>query len=132
MIGREGEVVGLTGQVDRLEAEIRRLAMRLDEPGRRPPRLGRLSGTGFFLAAILAVSGGAALLQQATPRLDVIGPNNDVRVSIKVDPNNGSAGLEILGVNGRRLIFLGTSQTGLPNLAFYDPTGQRIVREVGP
>ena len=49
-----------------------------------------------------------------------------------MDPNNGSAGLEVLGVNGQRALFLGTSKDGLPNLALYDPTGQRIVREVAP
>jgi len=132
MIGQDGDVAGLAGQVDRLEAEVRRLTLRLDESERGHRRLLRLSGTGLLLAIVLLFAGGAALLQQGTPRLDVIGPNNDIRVSIRVDPNNGSAGLEVLGVNGRRVIFLGTSQAGLPNLAFYDPTGQRIIREVAP
>ena len=87
---------------------------------------------GAFLLMVLLSAGGAALLQQGVPRLDVVGPNNDVRVSIRVNPNNGSAGLEVLGVNGQRAIFLGTSKDGLPNLALYDPTGQRIVRELTP
>jgi hypothetical protein len=132
MIRQDGEVAGLEGQVDRLEAEVRRLTLRLDESERGHRRLFRLSGTGAFLFTVLLFAGGAALLQQGTPRLDVVGPNNDVRVSIRVDPNNGSAGLEVLGVNGQRAIFLGTSKDGLPNLALYDPTGQRVVRELTP
>jgi len=132
MIGQDGEGTGLAGQVERLEAEIRRLTLRLDESERARRRRWRLCGTGAFLASILAIGGGAALLQTGVPRLDVIGPNDDIRVSIRVDPNNGSAGLEILGVNGRRAIFLGTSKDGLPNLALYDPSGQRIVRELAP
>src|SRR5438270_10120236 len=118
MIERDEDAPGLAGQVDRLEVEIRGLTLRLAESERRHRRLLRLGGTGAFLATVLLMAGGAALLQQGTPRLDVIGPNNDIRVSIRVDPNNGSAGLEVLGVNGRRVIFLGTSQAGLPNLAF--------------
>ena len=94
--------------------------------------LGFMAGAGLLVATVLLSAGGAALLQQGVPRLDVIGPNNDVRVSIRVDPTNGSAGLEVLGVDGRRALFLGTSKDGLPNLALYDPTGQRIVREVAP
>src|SRR5436305_15050233 len=122
MIGQDGEVPGLAGQVERLEAEIRRLTLRLDESERVHRRRSRLFGTGAFLAAILLFGGGAALLQRAYPRLDVVGPNDDIRVSIRVDPNNGSAGLEVLGVNGRRAIFLGTSKDGLPNLALYAPS----------
>jgi hypothetical protein len=132
MIGQDGEVAGLAGQVDRLEAELRKLTLRLDESERGHRRLLRLSGTGAFLLTVLLFAGGAALLQQGVPRLDVVGPNNDVRVSIRVDPNNGSAGLEVLGVDGRRALFLGTSKDGVPNLALYDPTGQRILRELTP
>jgi hypothetical protein len=132
MIGQDGDVTGLAGQVDRLEAEVRRLALRLDESERGHRRLLRVAGTGLLLATVLLSAGGAALLQQGTPRLDVVGPNNDVRISIRVDPNNGSAGLEVLGVNGQRAIFLGTSKDGVPNLALYDPTGQRILRELTP
>ncbi len=108
------------------------MASRLDASERGHRRLIRLSATGALLLMVLMIAGGAAFLQQGASRVDVFGPNNDVRVSIKVDPNNGSAGLEVLGLNGRRVIFLGTSQAGLPNLAIYDPTGQRIVREVAP
>jgi len=64
--------------------------------------------------------------------VDVVGPNNDVRVSMAVDPTGGSAGLEIFGPNGRKLSFPGTSREGLPDLVFYGPTGGRIVREFGP
>ena len=132
MIGQDGDVTGLAGQVDRLESEIRRLARRLDESERGHRRRLRLSGAGLSVATVLLSAGSAALLQQGVPRLDVVGPNNDLRVSIRVNPINGSAGLEVLGVNGQRAIFLGTSKDGLPNLALYDPTGQRIVREVTP
>ena len=132
MIGQDGDVTGLAGQVDRLESEIRKLTLRLDESERGHRRRMRVAGAGLLVATVLLSAGGAALLQQGVPRLDVIGPNNDLRVSIRVDPNNGSAGLEVLGVNGQRAIFLGTSKDGLPNLALYDPTGQRIVREVAP
>jgi len=132
MIGQDGDLPGLVGQIDRLEEEIQRLALRLDTSERDHRRRMREAKTGLFLATILLFAGGAALLVERVTRLDVIGPNNDVRVSMSVDPNTGSAGLEIFGVNGRRVIFLGTSRDGLPNLAIYDPTGQRIVREVAP
>ncbi len=89
-------------------------------------------GTGAFAATVLLLAGGAVLIGQQVNRLDVLGPNNDVRLAMSVDPISGSAGLEIFGVNGRKVIFLGTSREGLPNLSMYDPTGRVIIREVAP
>jgi hypothetical protein len=131
MVGPIGDVSGLVEKVDRLEEELRILTLRADESARRHRRGLRAAGLGAFVAAVLLCGGGAALVQQFN-QVNVVGPNNDVRVSMKVDPITGSAGLEILGVNGRRVIFLGTSQEGLPNLAIFDATGQRIVREIAP
>jgi hypothetical protein len=131
MMGPIGDGSELVEKIHRLEEELRGITLRLDKSERGNRRM-RLAGAGVFIATILLFAGGAALLGDRVARLDVVGPNNDIRASISVDPNSGSAGLEILGLNGRRVIFLGTSQDGIPNLAIFDPTGQRIVREVAP
>ncbi|WP_435007925.1 hypothetical protein P12x_005189 [Tundrisphaera lichenicola] len=118
-------------RVDQLQTLLRDVSDRLDRSERRHRRRFRLAVVGGCSAALLLMAGGAAYVQQFT-RLDVIGPSNDIRVSTTVDPVSGSAGIEILSVEGRRVIFLGTTRDGLPNLSMYDPTGQKIVREVAP
>ena len=84
------------------------------------------------MAVLLMVAGGAALHGGLVPRLDVLGPANEVRVSISVNEETGSAGLEVFGLNGRRVAFLGTSHEGVPNLALYDPAGVAVVRSITP
>ncbi len=121
----------LAGKVIRLEEELRSLAHRLDE-AERGSRRWRRAGAGVLAMAALLVAGGAAHLGGLVPRLDVVGPNNDVRVSIGVNPATGSAGVEIIGLNGRKVAFLGTSDEGIPNLALYDPAGVAVVRSFRP
>jgi len=131
MNGPTVDVSALLDRIHRLEEDLARVNLRLDRSELARPCLSRLAGAGAFLTAVLLFVGGAAFAQRFD-RLDVVGPNNDVRLSMGVDPVSGSAGLEIFGLNGRKMIFLGTSREGLPNLAMYDPTGERIVREITP
>jgi len=121
----------LEGKVVLLEEELRSLALRLDRSERGYRRL-RRAGAGVLATAVLLLAGGAAQHVGLVPRLDVIGPANEVRVSISVNEETGSAGLEIFGLNGRRVAFLGTSHDGIPNLALYDPAGVAIVRSFTP
>jgi hypothetical protein len=131
MTGYIGDRSDLTGKVARLEEELRSLALRLDRSERGLRRMRRV-GAGSFAAVVLMLVGGAAQLGTRTPRLDVVGPNDDVRVSISVNQASGSAGLEVFGLNGRRVLFLGTSAEGVPNMALYDAAGQGIVRTFTP
>lgn len=131
MTGRSVDEAGWVGRIDRLEEELRGVTRRLEESERAHRRL-RRSGAGALIASVVLIAGGAAQLVGRVPRLDVVGPNNDVRASISVNPENGSAGLEVFGMNGRRVVFLGTSEAGTPNLAIYDPSGQVIVRNLLP
>ena len=121
----------LAGRVVQLEEELRRLTLRLDRSDRGYRRL-RRAGAVVMAAAVLLLAGGAAQLGGLVPRLDVVGPTNQVRISLSVNEETGSAGLEIFGVNGRRVAFLGTSHTGIPNLALYDPEGLAVVRSFTP
>ncbi len=130
-MGQIGDASHLAEKVDRLEESLRHMTLRLERAEQHGRRRARLAATAAFGAAMLMFAGGALFVQQVT-RLDVIGPNNDVRLAMSVDPITGSAGLEIFGVNGRKMIFLGTSRDGLPNLSMYDPSGLRIIREVAP
>jgi len=114
-----------------LEEDLRRVTRRLDD-SERARRRARKAGAGVLIASALLLVGGAAQLANRVARLDVVGPNDDVRASISVNPENGSAGLEVFGINGRRVVFLGTSANGTPNLAIYDPSGQAIVRSLTP
>jgi hypothetical protein len=132
MTGHIGNPSDLAGKVIRLEEELRSLALRLDKSERRHRRLRRVSAGGLATAAVLLLAGSAAQFGGLVPRLDVIGPANQVRVSISVNEETGSAGLEIFGLNGRRVAFLGTSHEGIPNLALYDPAGVAIVRSFTP
>jgi hypothetical protein len=131
MMGQTGDVSEMVGKIQRLEEELRDVTLRLDKSERGNHRM-RLAGSGVLIAAVLLIAGGAAQLSNRVARLEVVGPNNDVRVAISVNPDNGSAGMEVFGTNGRRVIFLGTSSTGTPNLSIYDPSGQNVIRSVAP
>lgn len=121
----------LAGHVIRLEEQLRSLAHRLDQ-AERGNRRWRRAGVAALATVSLLVAGGAAHLGGLVPRLDVVGPSNDVRVSIAVNQATGSAGVEIFGLNGRKVAFLGTSDEGIPNLALYDPAGVAVVRSFRP
>jgi hypothetical protein len=131
MTGQIGDVSEMVGKIQRLEEELRGVTLRLGESERGNQRM-RLAGAGVLIAAVLLIAGGAAQLSTRVARLEVVGPNNDVRVAISVNPDNGSAGLEVFGTDGRRVVFLGTSATGTPNLSIYDPSGQNVIRSVAP
>src|SRR3954466_1328222 len=133
MTGQIGDVSEMVGKIQRLEEELRGVTLRLDqsERGNRRMRLAG-AGAGVLAAAILLIAGGAAQVSNRVARLDVVGPNNDVRVSISVNPETGSTGMEVFAVDGRRVVFLGTSANGTPNLSIYDPTGQNVIRSVTP
>ncbi len=131
MTGRSGIGVDWVERIGRLEEELRGVTHRLEESERAHRRM-RRAGAGGLIAAVLLLAGGAAQFAGRVPRLDVVGPNNDVRAAISVNPEYGSAGLAGFGVNGRRVVFLGTSEDGTPNLAIYDPSGQAIIRNVLP
>jgi hypothetical protein len=131
MTGQSGDGAEWAERITRLEEELRGVTLRLDNSERAHRRV-RKAGAGVLIATVLLLAGGAAQLANRVARLDVVGPNNDVRASISVNPDNGSAGLEVFGMNGRRVIFLGTSRDGTPNLAIYDPSGQAIIRNVLP
>ena len=77
-MGPVGDMSDLLEKIDRLEQELRGMGRRLDRSERSGRRMARLAGIGAFLAAALLVAGGAALVQQFN-RVDVIGPNNDIR-----------------------------------------------------
>ena len=131
MTGRVEHDAGWAERIARLEDELHDLTRRLED-SERARRRSRRAGAGVLAVAALLIAGGAAQFANRVPRLEVVGPNNDVRASISVDPVNGSAGLEVFGLNGRRVIFLGTSAEGTPNLAIYDPSGQAIIRNILP
>src|SRR3954469_4647227 len=93
-----GGETDLAGTLVRLEEQLQDVTRRLDRSERDNRRMRRV-GAGVLIAAALLIAGGAAQLANRVPRLDVVGPNNDVRVSISVNPENGSAGLEVFGLN---------------------------------
>jgi hypothetical protein len=131
MMGQIGDVSEMTEKIQRLEEILQRVTLRLDQSERGNRRM-RLAAAGVLIAAVLLIAAGAAQLSSRVARLDVVGPNNDVRVSISVNPDNGSAGMEVFGTDGRRVVFLGTSANGTPNLSIYDPSGERVIRSVAP
>ncbi len=125
------ETKSLDHQLMQLRTELHEVTGRLAR-AEQTLRQNRRRWVGALVTAILLIVGGAAQLANRFPRLEVVGPNNDVRVAVSVNPDNGSAGLEVFGLNGRRVAFLGTSAEGTPNLALYDPAGQAIVRSFTP
>jgi hypothetical protein len=128
---QDNDSTDLAQVVQRLEEGLGEMRVRLDRSERAHRRLRRigLAATVILISTFLA---GAALIGDQVTRLVVVGPNNDPRINLEVNPATGSAGIEILGTNGRRVLFLGTSANGTPNLAIYDALGVQIVREVAP
>jgi hypothetical protein len=79
-------------RIGNLDREVRALGLRLEASLRRARRITLIAA---FSIGVLVFVGGAALVDGQFTRLLVLGPNNDVRVDMNVNPIDSGAGINL-------------------------------------
>ena len=118
-------------RIGNLDREVRALGLRLLEAS-SSCRARRITLIAAFSIGVLVFVGGAALVDGQFTRLLVLGPNNDVRVDMNVNPIDSGAGINLFNANGRRVLLIGVNPKGTPEIVFFDPTGQNEVKAMRP
>lgn len=120
------------GSVDRigeLELEVRALNARLEVSLRRTRRIAILA---VCAIVVPVVAGGASFVRDQFTRMEILGPNNDVRIAMNVNAKDSSAGIALNNAEGKRVLLLGVDPQGTPEIVFFDPTGTKIAKAIQP
>src|SRR4051794_31875049 len=96
-------------KIGELEREVQALSMRLEAASRLVRRVAAVATCSL---AVVVFAGGAALVAEQFSRVEVLGPKNDVRVRIDVNPQNSGAGIGLLDVNGVLRLGIGVNPQG--------------------
>jgi hypothetical protein len=120
----------VSDRIGELEREVCALRLGLDASRRRVRRIASVVACSL---ALMVFAGGASLMRDAfVGRVDVLGPNNDLRASINVNPEDSGVSINLLDVKGVRRLLIGVDPKGNPEIVFFDPTGQKEAKAIRP
>jgi hypothetical protein len=114
-------------RIGELERQVQTLGLRLEASLRHARRFRLIAA---FSIVVLVFVSGAALVESQFTRLQILGPNNDVRVDMNVNPIDSGTSINLLNTQGVRVLLIGVDPKGSPEIVFFDETGRRAVKAV--